>query len=247
MDQTAQNLQNKINIFNSNLSTYNSLYSTFSSYVPLSPKTLIHDFDILSNTKFNTVGIPQTAVPYTEGQTGCFNNCLKPNSGCYGADYNSNTNTCSFQVNNDSTLSINTELNINYMIPKQKSILFQLQQQGTILTNQITEINNMYAAINLTTLSPTINSELTTMNSNYTTLQNKRKEIEQKILDIEALSDHSLNLVNKNIQFEIILIYFYAIVFIMFRMMGVSSDISYLIIGGFAIVTGMIIVNKLFF
>ena len=248
-DGQISSLNSLLQTYRSDLSDYTIAYNKSLTYTQGNTRTLENDFDIVSNytygSNINTSTILDVAG---SGSTGCFTQCLSTPT-CLGASYVNST--CYFQLLGSLATPTTISSTNRYMIPKNLKI--GLLNMLNKLTVDINNINVWFSSnsANISASTTAVQNSVNTMNQNYQELKVTQQQITDKITLGHNLDTNSGDtfgvLTSQNIQFELLLIVFYIVVFGFFKLMGITSTISYTILGMFVVITGMIIANRTIF
>jgi len=245
------------NSYKAKMEEYASKLAQYKMYTSnLSQTKTVSDYDYWPGYTFN-IAEPSPHVGSPILQTECLTNCAT-NNNCLGASFfptmpSSNSGYCyqhsSLTSTEDQLIASTNNVAI---VNKAKYYLLSLNKLNDDLNQINTERTAFYNSISskiANTQSEADASILEFSQANTAFMQNKR-DINKALTNL-GTSDEQYNynssfFTQESLKFQLLLIFLYAIVFLIFNLFNVSSGVATMITIGTGIITIMIIVTNLY-
>ena len=248
------------NSYKVKLEEYTNKLEEYKLYEPSSPKS-VSDYDYWPGYTFNVAQPGNTGQPIIS-QTTCLQNCAE-NNNCLGASFfatvppsTPSSGYCylhsSLTPTEDQLITSPASSNNVAIVRKTRYYLESLKK----INNELMQINSDRTAF-YTSISGKIAgtqaeadaSVLAFSQANAAFMQNKR-DINKALTNL-GTSDEQYNynssfFTQESLKFQLLLIFLYAIVFLIFNLFNVSSEVATMITVGTGIITIMIIVTNLY-
>lgn len=245
------------NSYKTKMEEYASKLAQYKLYISNLPQIKsVVDYDYWPGYTFN-IAEPSPSVGSPILQTACLTNCAN-NNNCLGASFFPTTPTSDlgYCYQHSSLTPTQDQLiastNNSAIVSKARYYLESLKQ----LNNELNQINN-----DRNTFYNSISSKITNTQgeaddsirifreANAAFMQNKR-DINKALTNL-GTSDEQYNynssfLTQESLKFQLLLIFLYAIVFLIFKLFNISSEVATMITVGTGIITIMIIVTNLY-